>query len=327
MVAPASRTQTVASAFRWKDLLGSARWLLFGGKGGVGKTTCAAAAALDLAADRRVLLVSTDPAHSLGDVFGARFGDDPRRVPGGPRTLQVREIDPAVEMARFRRKYLAAVDEAFARITRSAGGDQAAFRELIDLAPPGIDEVIAVAEVAEALADEGGKHDLVITDTAPTGHALRLLQTPALLREWTQALMGILLKYHEIVGAGTLAALLVQLSKRLRGLQEILADPGRARFVIVTRAAALPAAESQTLIASLGALGIAVGGVIVNAAGAGQCPRCRATARAQSKELARLRRSVLAAGGYVIIEAPAEVPPPHGAAALHDWRTSWRPVP
>jgi arsenite/tail-anchored protein-transporting ATPase len=317
----------VASAFRRKDLLGSARWLLFGGKGGVGKTTCAAAAALDLATDRRVLLVSTDPAHSLGDVFGATFGDDPRPVPGGPKTLQVREIDAAVEMARFRRMYVAAVDEAFARIARSAGGDRAAFRDLIDLAPPGIDEVIAVAEVADALIDARGAYDVIVTDTAPTGHALRLLQTPGLLREWTQALMAILLKYHEIVGAGTLAALLVQLSKRLRGLQEILGDPARARFVIVTRAAYLPAAESERLMASLAALGIAVGAVIVNAAGAGQCSRCRAVARAQSKETARLRRSVLEAGGYAIIEAPAEVPPPHGAAALHDWRTSWRPVP
>jgi arsenite/tail-anchored protein-transporting ATPase len=320
-------TRRAASAFRRKDLRGNARWLLFGGKGGVGKTTCAAAAALDFAADRRVLLVSTDPAHSLGDVFGATFGDAPRPVPGGPTTLQVREIDAAIEMARFRQKYVAAVDEAFARIARSAGGDRAAFRELIDLAPPGIDEVIAVAEVAEALTDARGAYDVIVTDTAPTGHALRLLQTPALLRDWTQALMAILLKYHEIVGAGTLAALLVQLSKRLRRLQEILADPTRARFVIVTRAACLPADENERLMASLSALGIAVGAVIVNATGAGRCPRCRAVAGAQATETARLRRSVLEAGGYAIIEAPAEVPPPHGAAALHDWRTSWRHVP
>ena len=127
---------------------------------------------------------------------------------------------------------MAAVDEAFARIARSAGGDQAAFRELIDLAPPGIDEVIAVADVAEALTERQGHYDVIVTDTAPTGHALRLLQTPAVLREWTQALMAILLKYREIVGAGTLAALLVQLSKRLRGLQD---DPARREADAVRR--------------------------------------------------------------------------------------------
>ena len=216
---------------------------------------------------RRVLLLSMDPAHSLGDVFGATIGDRARTVPGGPRNLQAREIDAAAEMARFRQKYVAAVDEAFARIARTAGGDQAAFRELIDLAPPGIDEVIAVADVADALTEPKGRYDVIVTDTAPTGHALRLLQTPGVLREWTQALMAILLKYREIVGAGTLASLLVQLSKRLRGLQDILGDPAQARFVVVTRAAALPAAESASLIASLGSLGIAVQAVIVNAAG------------------------------------------------------------
>ena len=325
----------VASAFRRKetrpaDLLeDSVRWLLFGGKGGVGKSTCAAATALDLATRapaRRVLLLSMDPAHSLGDVFGAPLGDRARAVPGGPRNLHVREIDAAAEMARFRDKYVAAVDEAFARIARSAGGDQAAFRELIDLAPPGIDEIIAVADLAEALTESKGHYDIIVSDTAPTGHALRLLQTPAVLREWTQALMAILLKYREIVGAGPLASLLVQLSKRLRGLQAILSDAAQARFVVVTRAAALPTAESARLIASLGTLGIAVQAVIVNAVGAGSCGRCRASARAQAEEIARVRRTTGGARGYAIIEAPAEMPPPHGAAALAAWGLGWRHV-
>lgn len=318
------------TATRPADLLeDDVRWLLFGGKGGVGKSTCAAATALDLAGadpDRRVLLLSMDPAHSLGDVFGARLGDRVQAVPGGPRNLRVREIDAAAEMTRFRTKYVAAVDEAFARIARTAGGDQAAFRDLIDLAPPGIDEVIAVADVAEALTESQRRYDVIVTDTAPTGHALRLLQTPAVLREWTQALMAILLKYREIVGAGTLASLLVQLSKRLRGLQAILADPAQARFVVVTRAAALPAAESASLIASLRSLGIAVQAVVVNAVGAGTCTRCRAIDGAQADEIARLRHAIGAAGGYAIIETPAEVPPPHDAAALAEWGRAWRRI-
>ena len=160
-------------------------------------------------------------------------------MPGAPAGLRVREIDAAAEMDRFRRKYVEAVDEAFARIARTAAGDQAAFRDLIDLAPPGIDEVIAIADVAEAITEGKSGYDVIVTDTAPTGHALRLLQTPAVLRDWTLALMAILLKYREIVGAGTLAALLVQLSKRLRGLQDILRDPAQSRFVVVTRAAAV----------------------------------------------------------------------------------------
>jgi len=299
------------------------RIILFGGKGGVGKTTCAAAVAVHLAAGKRVLLLSTDPAHSLGDVFGARFDNTPRPVPGGPPALRVREIDAAAEMDRFRKKYVAAVDEAFARIARTAAGDQAAFRDLIDLAPPGIDEVIAVADVAEAITAETSDYDVIVTDTAPTGHALRLLQTPAVLRDWTLALMAILLKYREIVGAGSLAALLVQLSKRLRGLQDILADPAQSRFVAVTRAGAVPVLETIELIAALRSMGIAIGAVVVNAAGAGTCSRCRTSVRQQARVLAPLHAAA-AEGGYAIIEAPAEIPPPHRVEALLEWGLAWR---
>ena len=296
-------------------------WLLFGGKGGVGKSTCAAATALQLAREQRVLLLSTDPAHSLGDVLGQRVGNTPRRV-NGSANLVVREIDARAEMDALRRRYVDAVDEAFTRIARG-GGDRDTFRDLIDLAPPGIDEVIAIADVADALADGSPDYDVVVTDTAPTGHALRLLQTPAVLREWTQALMTLLVKYREIVGAGALAALLVQLSKRLRGLQSALADTARTQFVVVTRPAALPMAESQELIAALRGLGIGVGAVVVNAVGRGTCRRCRTMARAQNAEIARLTR---VRATYAIIEAPAHIPPPHGPAALIAWGGSWRQV-
>jgi arsenite-transporting ATPase len=300
-----------------------AKLLLFGGKGGVGKSTCAAAVALDLARTARVLLLSTDPAHSLGDVFGVPFGNEPRSVAGIP-TLHVREIDAAAEMDRFRRQYVAAVDEAFSRIAKAAGSEQSAFREVIDLAPPGIDEVIAVADVADTIADPGSPHDVVVIDTAPTGHALRLLHTPAVLRDWTLALMSLLLKYRDIVGAGTLAALLVQLSKRLRGLQDILANPDRCRFVAVTRPAAVPGEETLELLRGLQPLGITVDTVIVNAAGAGTCLRCHAQARAQRTALVRLSQAL--GKGYVIIGAPAEMPPPHGVTRLVDWRAAWRAI-
>ena len=300
------------------------RWLLFAGKGGVGKTTCAAATALRLAESRPVLLLSTDPAHSLGDVFGERFDNTPRAARGAAN-LRVREIDASEEMARLRRDYIDAVEAAFTRIARTAGGDLAAFRDLIDLAPPGIDEVIAIADVAAAIADGGGD-EIIVTDTAPTGHALRLLQTPSLLRDWTRALMALLLKYREIVGAGALAALLVRLSKQLRALQDALVDPARTAFIVVTRPAALPTDESRALLAALDGLGVTVAGVVVNAAGRGSCRRCRAIARAQTAEIARVRRLRPAADGYAIIVAPAEMPPPHGAAALRAWAGRWRRV-
>ena len=318
---------------RWFAHAGeSTRWILFGGKGGVGKSTCAAAFGLHLAAsdpDRRILLLSSDPAHSLSDVLGVRVGDRARPIPGAPGNLRVREIDAAAGLAQFRRRYLDSVDSAFEQITRSAvhvGADRAAFRKLIDLAPPGIDEVIAIGDVADALTDFSRNAGTIVSDTAPTGHALRLLETPELLREWTQALMAILLKYHEIVGAGTLGELLVRFSKRLRGLQTILRDRSQTAFVIVTRAAALPCAESIRLQQALDRLGIAVGGAIVNAVGAGTCARCEAIEREEARQIAGLLKRLRGKRPYAIIEAPAEVPPPHGVEALTRWASSWRPI-
>lgn len=321
--AAARSTPRAVPAFRPEFLAGEVRWLLFGGKGGVGKSTCAAAASLRLAESRRVLLLSTDPAHSLADVFGTPLDDRARPIPGGPSSLHVREIDASAGFARYRQRYVDAVDETFARISRSAPAEQPAFRDLLDLAPPGIDEVIAIAEVASALRADDGAYDLVVTDTAPTGHALRLLHTPAILHDWTKALMTILRKYREIVGAGSLAALLVELSRRLRGLQETLTDAARTRFVVVTRAAGLPVEEAEDLIRALGQLRIAVGALVVNALGRGDCARCGRASRAETSEVGRLRR-LAGDGPYAIIGAPAEVPPPHGVAALTDWGGAWQ---
>ncbi len=306
---------------------GAAKWLLFGGKGGVGKSTCAAAFALDLARTdraRRILLLSSDPAHSLSDVFAVRVDDRPRPLAGAPDNLHVREIDAAAALDEFRSTYLDSVDAVFARISRNlAGGDQTGFRQLVDLAPPGIDEVIAIADVAEILAGTEPRYDTIVSDTAPTGHALRLLRTPAVLREWTQALMAILLKYREVVASGPLAALLVQLSKRLRTLEALLRDPDQTRFVIVTRAAALAREESGRLQDGLATLGMSATTVIVNALGGGTCARCRTRLRAERSEVLRLRAG-LADSAYAIIGTPAMMPPPHGVEALSAWAGTWR---
>lgn len=308
-----------------------AQWLLFGGKGGVGKTTCAAAVALDLARaqpDARFLLLSTDPAHSLGDVLGTAVGDQAKPLGGGPQNLDIREIDAAGGLRRFRDRYRDTVDAMFEDLTRAAidaSVDRGAFRDLIDLAPPGIDEVMAIADVAELLTD-GRAYRTIVTDTAPTGHALRLLEMPAVLRDWTQALMAILLKYREVVRPGAFAQLLVELSQRLRALDAILRDHARTAFVIVTRAAALPREETVALRASLERLGVAVRAVIVNAFGAGSCQRCRAAIARERREVRALASDLSSAGPYAIIVTPSALPPPHGADALEAWRQRWRAV-
>lgn len=305
--------------------------VMFGGKGGVGKTTCAAAAGIVTAhaqPERRVMLISTDPAHSLADALGVSLSDSPRRLPGGPPNLQVRELDAAAGFERVRDKYRSAIDALFDRFSRSAafdaGQDRTVMQDLIDLAPPGIDELAAVIEVVDTL-EEGDGTDLVVIDAAPSGHALRLLEMPGLVQEWARALMAIMLKYQPVVGVGELGAILLRLSQGLGRLRSLLADRHKTHFIIVTRAATLPRAESIRLLKRLSKLRIHTPTVIVNAVGAGECPRCRGQREHEARDIARLRRALKAAPQHPqLIAAPAWMPPPHGHEALVAWRRSWR---
>jgi arsenite-transporting ATPase len=317
------------------------RLLLFGGKGGVGKTTCAAAAAIGLAGQfksRRVLLLSTDPAHSLSDVLGVPVSDQTQPVRGGPANLMAREIDAALRFQHVRARYAAGVDRWFDRLSRGgssgvgvdAGHDRRVMQGLMDLAPPGIDELTAVIDVTDALDEKGDDGaDLIVMDTAPSGHALRLLEMPALAQDWARALMSILLKYQPVAGVGELGAVLLRMSQGLGRLRTLLADPRRTSFVAVTRAAVLPREETHRLVSRLTMMGVHVPLILANAVGRGTCARCRAASVQEARELKKLARLPLAAdhGPVAMAIAPAEMPPPHGVRALRRWQSSWRVRP
>ena len=313
------------------------RLLLFGGKGGVGKTTCAAAAALALASafpSRRILLLSADPAHSLGDVLRLPISDVMGRLKGGPPNLDVRELDAAAGFRRIRQKYAAAIDGVFDRLTRGSSGldarhDRQVMHDLIDLAPPGIDELAAIVDVTDALERGGaGSHDLVVMDTAPTGHAVRLLEMPGVVQDWAKALMSILLKYQPIIGVGELGALALELSQGLGRLRELLRDSERTSFVVVTRAALLPRAETIRLVSRLRMMGVPVPAVVVNALGRGTCVRCRRAEAIEQREVRALGRALSRLRGRrSIIVTPSEVPPPQGIAALRRWQRTWTQQP
>ncbi len=313
--------------------LPDARLLMFGGKGGVGKTTCAAAAAIDLARrsdGARVLLVSTDPAHSLADVLGSPLSNEAAPLPVGPRHLHVRELDAHGALQEFKDRYSSAIDSAFDRLTSSsrfdAAHDRQVMHDLIELSPPGLDEIAATLELIELLGGEGApsRYAAIVVDTAPTGHALRLLEMPGMVHAWVKALMGIVLKYQPVTGLGDLGAGLLRLSRGLGRMRALLADPDSAQFVVVTRAAALPRAESARLLGSLRKLRVSVAAVLVNAVGGGTCVRCKAVAGRERRELVAIESTLSGkAGRPNIIVTPATVPPPHGVPALTAWRTRW----
>src|SRR5690606_9623738 len=123
------------------------RIYLVGGKGGVGKSTAAAALALRIAdaASRRVLLLSVDPAGSLGDLFGTSPGEEPAAVPGGPG-VRIRQLDAPAAWEAFRYAFRAEAERLFSGLLSGGGSataDQRVVQRLVDLAPPGVDELVA----------------------------------------------------------------------------------------------------------------------------------------------------------------------------------------
>jgi arsenite-transporting ATPase len=330
---------------RWLDVLAppGSRLCLVGGKGGVGKTTCAAALALALATrdrDRRVLLLSTDPAHSLGDVLGARLGDQESRVTGAPPNFAARELDADRTFALHRDRYRDAVDRAFTKVL-SRGGVDATFdrtvaRELLELAPPGLDELFGMLAVVDALFRTTAPWDSVVVDTAPTGHTLRLLGMPATALEWVKALLATVLKYRAVIGLGDFAADLVEVSRDLRRLDALLRDPVRTRFIAVTRPAELPRRETARLVAAVGRLGITTPAVIANAvsdtgphadARDGRRVTCRRCARRNRLAVRELARVPATRARARLVVAPIATPPPIGVTALEAWSASWRVAP
>jgi arsenite-transporting ATPase len=322
--APAPRIAATRPALRADELLWpeGLRLLFFGGKGGVGKSTAAASAALRAAASgRRVLLLSTDPAHSLGDVLREELGDDERQL---SPTLFARELDAPAGFCARRARYREAIDELFATLrggsSFDAPFDRAVMEDLIDLSPPGLDEIFALLAVIDALP----RYELIAIDTAPTGHALRLLQLVPKAREWLHVLLQILLKYRRVVGLGPLAKDLTESARQLRELEGLLHDPRRARFVLVTRASALPRLETERLLRELGGLGVAVPAILVNALTPPGCARCERAAAAERRELDRLLRARRGqASGCAMLGAPALAQAPRGRRALLEFGKTW----
>lgn len=236
--------------------------LLFGGKGGVGKTTCAAAAALQLSRrsserGKKVLLFSTDPAHSLGDCL---------RDAERPASLDVEEFDASSALQQFREQHRDTLHEIVARGTFF---DDADIQELLDLALPGLDETMAVLRLAR-LADEEA-YATVVIDTAPTGHTLRLLEMPERFEMWVEFL-DVLLEKHRYMRArfagdassGPLDALVEDLQARARSVLRLLQDEQHTSFVVVTRPEDVVLRETRRLVHDLQGLGVPVQSLALN---------------------------------------------------------------
>ena len=262
--------------------------VIFGGKGGVGKTTCAAAAALRLAArapQLSFLLVSTDPAHSLADSLADL-------VP--PGNLRVLELDPQEYLADFKHKH---GDQLREIASRGTFLDDEEISRFLDLSLPGLDELMAFLEISAWV--EKRAYDCIIVDTAPSGHTLRLLAMPQFLRKWVTMLETLLAKhrYMKWVFARSrdrdhLDAFLDGLTSSVGRMEAILEDAGRCSFVPVMLAEKMSLRETVAIVKEADRLKLPIHDIIINKLYPDSpCPVCRQEYYLQNCELTDLFRN------------------------------------
>jgi TRC40/GET3/ArsA family transport-energizing ATPase len=290
-----------------------------GGKGGVGKTTCAAAVALRaLAARRRTLVVSTDPAHSLGDALGRRLGARVMRVVTNRAALDALELDADHALTRWlraRRLSLRLIAE------RGTYLDHEDVERFLDLSFPGVGELGGLMELTRVA--EAGRYETVVVDTAPTGHTLRLLSVPETLQRIAAVLGEMLAKHHFLLTrlsgrdrSDAADHLVAEIDGEARRLASLLRDPARCRFRWIVLPEMLAVEEARDAVRALEASAIAVGEILVN-----RVMRPREASLASGRRRLAAEREAIAAVRAAFPGRPVRLLPdlaeePSGLAAL-----------
>ncbi|KAI0892278.1 anion-transporting ATPase [Annulohypoxylon nitens] len=269
------------------------RWIFVGGKGGVGKTTTSCSLAIQLAKVRRsVLLISTDPAHNLSDAFSQKFGKEARLIDGFTN-LSAMEIDPNGSI----QDLMAGQGED----NRDSMGGMGGMMQDLAFAIPGIDEAMSFAEVLKQV--KSLSYEVIIFDTAPTGHTLRFLQFPSVLEKALAKISQLSSQYGPLLNGflgnqGTLpnGQNLNEMMEKLETLRETISevntqfkDENLTTFVCVCIAEFLSLYETERMIQELASYSIDTHCIVVNQLlfpkSGSNCDQCNARRKMQKKYL------------------------------------------
>jgi arsenite-transporting ATPase len=288
------------------------------GKGGVGKTTTTAALAFHSRAVHKnapVTVCSTDPAPSLDDIFQQQIGSKLVHVLKDS-ALSAVEMDSVSEFQRWASRLR---DQLNSATSMQSGGlhidlsfEKEVFAALMDVVPPGVDEVFAIFRILDLLEHESGH---VLIDMAPTGHALELLRMPERILLWSRLLLKSLAAHRTLSVAQDVAVELADLGQRVRRLLAMMRDPKQSLIWVVMLAEPVPDRQTQRLLGALEELEMAVDSLFINRVLIEEA-HCRYCSRAREWQLVTLQgleRKYGRQRTYVVREFPAEIA---GAAAL-----------
>jgi len=303
-----------------KEMLLNLKIIMFGGKGGVGKTTCALSSAIWAAEHgRNTLIISTDPAHSLGDSLGTDLPPGESTPIPGINNLTALEIDPKKNLAEYK---------SLTSVNPMEGMDMSGLMEgipmmedlqdLTSMNPPGIDEAFALLKVLEIIETEHD-YDLVIFDTAPTGHTLRFLSLPETLSGWIGKLLKMRLKLGSIMGLmkslfssnekekDNSLEVLERLKNSIINAREDLTNPLKNSFVVVMIPEEMAISETGRLLNELYKFNIPVSNIIINQLYQAEeelCDFCKARRNMQQRNLLNIYKIFKVNLGKNLIEIP-----------------------
>ena len=267
--------------------------IIFGGKGGVGKTSCAIATALSLADRYNTLLISTDPAHSISDCLGQEIGFKVTKADGTHKLWAI-EVVADKALSGFKEEHKAELKKLLETSTSLDNDD---IDELLTLSIPGIDEVMSFKTIIDFI--EEGKYEKYVVDTAPTGHALRLISSPKLLDEWIKVAARMRWKYRYMVTSFSgsykqdeVDTFLMSLKKTVKRIENILKDTARCEFIPVCIPESMAIMETGRLLSDLLKSEIYARQIIVNnVMTSGGCDYCQRRKAGQLRYLQEIGES------------------------------------
>jgi arsenite-transporting ATPase len=239
--------------------------IIFGGKGGVGKTVSAISTAFELSKNHKTLLISTDPAHSISDCLEQEVGFQILKVKG-KENLDAIEIDANKALHNWKIEHQSVLKKLFNTSTYLDNQD---IEEVLKLSIPGIDEIMSFKIIMDLI--EEGHYDKYVVDTAPTGHALRLISSPEMLDNWIKTSVKMRWKYRYMVTrfSGSykedeVGAFLLNLKKMVKRTDNMLRDKTKCEFIPVCIPEGMAIKETIGLIDKLALYEIFTRQLVVN---------------------------------------------------------------